>query len=152
MIDQAAELKLLLDERTVIRVLDQWSLAMDQMDWPGVEACLDDEFTLLVPPIVAYAEPLPRAQAVAEIAKRNGSTGGSFHCMPDKQVAIDGDQANVRSRLIGGHWSQDKAAWDISYGLYDLNLVRRREGWKLRKLSLNILFSHGPGIYDQMST
>jgi SnoaL-like domain len=140
----------LLDERAAEQLLDRWSEAMDRKDWDGVEACLASEFTLLAPPVVTYADPKPRAEAVTDIAARNRQVGG-FHCLPTKSVSVNGDRAHVVARLVGGHWSPDKSAWEIAYGFYDIDLVREAGGWRIAKLSIDIQFSHGPGLFKKMA-
>jgi len=150
MTDYAAALARLLDEREAERLLDRWSIATDRNDWKGVEACLAEEFTLLAPPVISYADPKPRAEAIADIAARNSKVGG-FHCVPAKSVTIDGDKAHAVCRLIGGHWSFDKRDWEMAYGFYDIDLVREQGGWRIAKLSIEILFSHGPGLFEKMA-
>jgi hypothetical protein len=140
----------MLDEREAERVLDRWSIAMDRNDWKGVEACIAEEFTLLAPPVVSYADPKPRAQAVADIVARNSKVGG-FHCLPAKSVTIDGDKAHAVCRLLGGHWSFDKLDWEMAYGFYLIDLVREDSRWKLSKLTVEILFSNGTGLIEKMA-
>jgi len=140
----------MLSEREVERVLDRWSIAMDRNDWNEVEDCLASEFTLLAPPVVTYADPKPRSQAVREIAQRNSRVGG-FHCMPAKLVTIEGDRAHAVARLIGGHWSFDKADWEMAYGFYEVDLVREAGSWRMSKLSIQTLFSQGTGLIGKMA-
>lgn len=140
----------LIEERAIERVLDRWSIAMDRNDWDGVEACLAAQFTLLAPPVVTYADPKPRAQAIREIAARNSKVGG-FHCMPGKSITIDGDRAHAITRLIGGHWSSDKTNWEMAYGFYEVDLVREAESWRIAKLSVQTLFSQGTGLFEKMA-
>jgi ketosteroid isomerase-like protein len=140
----------LLEERAVERLLDRWSIAMDRNDWDAVEACLASEFTLLVPPVVTYADPKPRAQAIREIAARNSKVGG-FHSMPAKLVTVEGDRAHATTRLIGGHWSHDKTNWEMAYGFYEVDLVRETGSWRIARLSVQTLFSQGTGLFKQMA-
>lgn len=140
----------LLAERAVERVLDRWSIAMDRNDWDGVEACLASEFTLLAPPVVTYADPKPRSQAVREIAARNSQVGG-FHCMPAKYVTVEGERAHAVTRLIGGHWSFDQTDWEMVYGFYDVDLVCEAGSWRISKLSIQTLFSQGTGLFKKMA-
>jgi hypothetical protein len=140
----------MLDERAAERVLDQWSVAMDRNDWAGVEACLAGEFTLLAPPVVSYADPKPRKQAVADIVARNSKVGG-FHCLPAKTVTIDGDKAHAVCRLLGGHWSFDKIDWEMAYGFYLVDLIREEAQWKISRLTVDVLFSNGTGLFGKMA-
>ena len=71
--------------------------------------------------------------------------------MPTKSVSINGDKAHAVCRLVGGHWSFDKLDWEMAYGFYDIDLVREDGGWRISKLSIEILFSHGPGLFEKMA-
>lgn len=149
-IDSEHEVRLLIEERAICRLIDRWSEAMDQHDWEAVSHCLAEQFCLSVPPYATGTTPKPRATAISEMASRNEGFL-SFHCVTSKSIEISGETARVRGRLVGGQWQMDKSSWEIGFGFYEFDVLYEAAQWLIAGITLRLTFvlePHPRGFLD----
>ena len=123
------DLAALLDEREIIGVGLRYARSIDTRDLDGFLSCFTED--------AAYGMGALRSRGHAEIGRTIHRASKQFsatqHVTTNFEVALDGDQAAMRSSYVATHvW---RAKYDDPYfvmgGFYDDALVRTAHGWRI---------------------
>ena len=137
------------DQFEAKNVVSRFFLAMDRFDWQEISSLIADEIALVAGQYVdGTPNTKPRDQFMAELVERNGGFSlpgsGSFHGDFGHVVTVDGDTAHVRSHFYGSHWVGTGAEHEFhSLGIYEVDLTRAREGWRISQLEIISLRNEG---------
>ncbi|MEV0045595.1 nuclear transport factor 2 family protein [Nocardia rhamnosiphila] len=133
------KLAYLYDRTLISETIHRFFLALDEKDWEAIPTLIDDEFLLSAATVAGEARRLPAAEFVEQLIARNGGFAGTTHLNPGHIVDIDGDTAHVKAHMYCPHWVDDTdEGLFLAYGRYDIDLVRRGNGWRLTDLLIHI--------------
>lgn len=118
-------------------------MAMDDSDWSTVRECIASEITLDVGSL-GRDPAVGRDEYMKRLIERNVGYDLTIHMNPGHIVDIDGDEARLRSHLLGAHGVGDRDAENFwGFGLYDIGLIREAGAWKITRISVNLLKTFG---------
>jgi len=132
------DLAFLLDRAEISDTVMRYFFALDRFDTDAVRATLADPFTLDAGGVVAgpvAAKPLD--EFMAELVERNWGFVATAHLNPNHLIEIDGDRGHVTAYMFGAHIAgpgPEEAFW--GYGIYEIDLIRAGEGWKISRLNI----------------
>jgi len=130
-------------EDTVIRMF----VATDARDWPLVESCFTDPFTLDMTSLAGGAPALTGAhQVTRQWAEGFRTLDQVHHQVGNFQTRIEGARAAVRCYGIAFHYRAAIAAAAKSrtfVGTYEFELVRQAAEWRIGMLKFNLRFIEG---------
>ncbi|MBV6760419.1 nuclear transport factor 2 family protein [Rhodococcus opacus] len=139
-------LQYLLDKSDVADVVKSYFLALDRFDWKAVAGFVADEFMLDSDAPGAAAHPVPRDEYMRTLVERNGGFTATIHLNTGHLVTVDGDNAHVVAHMWAAHavgQEPTDAFW--GYGLYDIDLARSADGWKLTRQRITVVGMGGEG-------
>lgn len=134
----------LLDRAGVSDAVMRYFFALDRFDADAVRAAIADPFTLDAGPFAGPAVPKPADQFMRELVARNWGFAGTIHLNPNHLVEVDGDAASVTAYMWGSHIvgdGPDDCFW--GYGIYEIDLVRDGDGWRMTRLKISPVRSEG---------
>jgi hypothetical protein len=141
-----AQLQLMLDERDIIRVVDDIAVAVDQKDWARARAHFTDQirvdFTSLAggQPAEIAADDLIAGWKRSLFADKR-----SLHMHGNHRVTVNGNSAEIYLHGYAyNHLSSRTGAdlWEV-WGNYQHKLTRTAQGWKVNSFSFNMTYSSG---------
>ena len=141
-----AQLQLMMDERDIIRVVDDIAVAVDQKDWARVRSHFTDkirvDFTSLAggQPAEIAADDLVGAWKKNLFADKR-----SLHMHGNHRVTVKGNQAEIY--LHGYAYNQlvsrtGSDLWEV-WGNYQHRLTKTAQGWKVNSFTFNMTYSQG---------
>ncbi|WP_382306836.1 nuclear transport factor 2 family protein [Herbiconiux sp. UC225_62] len=134
----------LYDRAHISDTINRFFLALDEKDWDAIPPLLADEFLLTAATVAGEPKRLPIPEFMQSLVARNGGFAGTTHLNPDHIITIDGDSAHVKAHMLCPHWSDDTdAGLFVSYGRYDIDLLRSGDGWEMTDLIIRIDGSRG---------
>jgi hypothetical protein len=134
----------LYDRAHISDTINRFFHALDEKDWDAVPPLLANEFLLAAATVAGEPERLPIPEFMQSLIARNGGFAGTTHLNPDHIIDVDGDSAHVKAHMLCPHWSDETdAGLFVSYGRYDIDLVRSGERWVMTDLIIRIDGSRG---------
>jgi hypothetical protein len=130
-------------EDAVVRMF----VATDERDWPTVESCFTEPFTLDMTSMVGGSpvSMTPR-QVAAAWADGFETLDHVHHQVGNLRTSVAGDRARVRCYGVAFHHRAAIAAADKTrtfVGSYDLELARESGRWRISKLEFVLKFIDG---------
>ena len=130
-------------EDTVVRMF----VATDERDWPVLESCFSDPFTLDMTSMVggtpSSITPSEVAQAWADGFKPLDHV---HHQIGNLRTTVEGDQATVRCYGVAFHHRAKVAPGTktrVFVGTYELQLRAKAQSWQITALKFNLKFIDG---------
>ena len=122
-----------IDERALIRIVDQIDRAVDAQDWTRARGYFADRVRVDFSSLSGQPETtIPADDLIAAWAGNLKGSKTSLHLRTNHDVAIDGDRATVRSN--GYAWNRmegnGEPLWEV-WGTYSAEMVRIGDGWKV---------------------
>ncbi|MTD54715.1 nuclear transport factor 2 family protein [Amycolatopsis pithecellobii] len=136
----AEKIAYLYDRSLISDTIHRYFMALDVKDWAAVRDVLDDQFLIDAATVMEkVAEPQPVDEFMAGLIARNGGFLGTTHLNPGHIIEVDGDHAHVRAHMYCPHWvDETDDGMYLAYGRYEIDLVRRGDGWRMTKLLIHI--------------
>lgn len=127
------ELQRLVDERALIRIVDQIDRAVDAQDWERARGYFADRVRVDFSSLSGQPEiTIPAGDLIAGWAGNLKGSKTSLHLRTNHDVAIDGDRATVKSN--GYAWNRMEGngdpLWEV-WGTYTAEMVRSNGGWEV---------------------
>ena len=89
---------------------------------------------------------MPRDEYMRTLKERNGGFTATIHLNPDHLVTVDGDTAHVVAHMWAAHAVGPEPADSFwGYGIYDIHLARKGEGWQLTRQRIDLVGGGGAG-------
>ncbi|MEV7393285.1 nuclear transport factor 2 family protein [Streptomyces sp. NPDC091215] len=136
----------LVDKDQVSDTVKEYFWALDTFDWDSVAELVADEFMLDSDAPGAAPHAVPRDEFMRTLKARNGGFTHTIHINPDHLVTIDGDVATVRAHMWAAHSVGEEPGdtfW--GYGMYEIELVRTPDGWRLTRQKITAVGTGGDG-------
>ena len=134
----------LYDRAQISETINRFFLALDEKDWDAIPPLLADEFLLTAATVTGEPKRLAIPEFMQSLIARNGGFAGTTHLNPDHIIDIAGDSAHVKAHMLCPHWSDDTdAGLFVSYGRYDIDLLRSGDRWVMTDLIIRIDGSRG---------
>jgi hypothetical protein len=134
----------LIDRAAVSDTVARYFFALDRYDADAVRDTIADTFTLDAGQFAAPPAPQPAEEFIAELVERNWGFAGTIHINPNHLVELDGDSAKVTAYMWASHAVGDAPEdcfW--GYGIYEIELVRTDDGWRLSALKIQPVRTEG---------
>jgi hypothetical protein len=142
----------ILDRDAVIQACYRYAAAVDRSARELSDEAFDHYATTMTEDCVVDYGPLGRFESRAEwlaVARGLAERGGLCHHMyANFFVDIDGDVARARFHAQAMHfWPDEPVERQLLVGaaLFDNELRRTPDGWKLTRVQPNVQFLHDPG-------
>ena len=142
---QSGEIRALLDERALIRIVDGIDNAVDAKDWGRARSYFAErigvDFTSLV-----GGEPatITAQQLIEGWASNLKPSKTSLHLRTNHAVTLDGDRATVTSH--GYAWNRMEGngdpLWEV-WGTYEHRLARTADGWVVTAMTFRKTHERG---------
>lgn len=148
-VDQAAALSKLLDEREIQQVLFRYAQALDQKDWALLATCFLES-------AIGEYEMIGRLEGYAAIEKvcRKALEPLSHtqHLIGNVLISVDQDEARSSCYFHAQHVRPDfpGGSMNIIAGRYEDQLVRTDVGWKIRERKLSVLWTSGNAAIHEL--
>jgi hypothetical protein len=130
-------------EDAVIRMF----VATDERDWPTVESCFTEPFTLDMTSMVGGSPVTMTPRQVANAWAEGFETLDSIHHQVGNfQTSVEGHRATVRCYGVAFHHRAAIAAAVKSrtfVGTYEIELSPHSDRWRISKLKFNLKFIEG---------
>jgi hypothetical protein len=142
----------LIDRAAVSDAVMRYFFALDRFDADAVRASIADTFTLDAGPLAPPPVAKPAEEFIDELIARNWGFTATIHINPNHLVEIEGDTATVTAYMWGSQIVGDgpqECFW--GYGIYEIDLVRTPDGWRLSALKVRPFRGEGgepPRIYQ----
>jgi hypothetical protein len=135
----ATKIAYLYDRALISDTIYRFFLALDEKAWDTIPSLIDEQFLLAAATVAGQAQRLPAAEFVTQLVARNGGFAGTTHLNPGHIIDIDGDHAHAKAHMYCPHWVDDTdTGMFLAYGRYDIDLVRRADGWRMTDLLIHI--------------
>jgi SnoaL-like domain len=139
------DLAYLLDRASISDTVMRYFFALDRFDSDAVRATLADPFTLDAGGVLADpVAPKPLDEFIVELVNRNWGFVSTAHINPNHLIEVDGDSAHVTASMFAAHIAgaaADEIFW--GYGIYELDLIRAGEDWKITRLVISPVRAEG---------
>lgn len=131
--DFEAEMRRMLDEEAVKKIILRFGRSLDLGDWPGYRSCFTDmllvDFERLTgtPRILVDADEWTRFADLILSPVRRHHSYFNFH------IDVNGDAASAVWYFTARHWKATDMGASVynQHGWYDGNFVRQDGGWKM---------------------
>ena len=159
---EADALQHVLDRQAIIDVVVQYATGIDHRDWELYASCFTDpcEFDFSrwrgQPPVVTSP-----SEWAAKVRGTNGSFDATQHLSTNHVVRFEGaDDATCVSNMQAQHWfsaarltelgyQADAPRWCTLGGFYTNSIVRRPDGWRIRRCQLDVTWITGdPAVFE----
>ncbi len=137
-------------EDAVIRMF----VATDERDWPTLEGCFTDPFTLDMTSMVGGVPALMSPAQVAQAwAQGFAPLDHVHHQVGNLRTAVTDSQARVRCYGVAFHHRSAAAGLKsrVFVGTYELSLVATGLLWQINRLTFNVKFIDGNLNLEQPS-
>lgn len=140
-----AELRRLVDERALIRIVDQIDRAVDAQDWKLARGYFADRVRVDFSSLSGQPETvIPADELIAGWAGNLKGGKTSLHLRTNHDVSIDGDRAVVKSN--GYAWNRMEGngdpLWEV-WGTYTAEMVRGSRGWAVDAFAFHKMHERG---------
>lgn len=140
-----AMLKLLLDERAISRVLDQYATGVDTCNWALYRTIFTDEVD------IDFSSWDPSAKRTMQVDEWMATVHAVFgfqatqHIITNRSIDVDGDRATCVAYVQAQHFLPNERGENTVTlgGYYTHSLVRSPDGWKICKCKLTITWVTG---------
>lgn len=130
-------------EDTVVRMF----VATDERDWPTLEACFTDPFTLDMTSLVGGSPAAMTPRQVANVwAEGFKPLDHVHHQIGNLQTSVQGTNALVRCHGVALHHRKGVTRGirtRVFVGTYELKLVAGAEHWRISELKFKLKFIDG---------
>ena len=128
-----AELQRLVDERALIRIVDQIDRAVDAQDWKRARGYFAERVRVDFSSLSGQPETtIPADDLIAGWAGNLKGNKTSLHLRTNHDIAINGDRATVKSN--GYAWNRMEGngdpLWEV-WGTYTAEMGRGNDGWEV---------------------
>ena len=136
-------LRMLLDEREVVRAIDRLFIATDERDWAAVRDCFAERVAFEM----TGSEPATRTPDEIAAGWDEGlrHLQAIHHQSGNFRVTVDGDQADAACYGTAWHYLPNESGRNtrVFVGSYDFHLARAGEGWKIDRFRFALKFIDG---------
>lgn len=136
----------LVDEREIIRVVDEIDNAVDAKDWAMCRGYFQNEIDVDFSSLVGGAPAHIRADELVGGWRRSlYADKKSYHMRSNHRVSVNGDRAEVFSKGYAFNQLTSKTGsdlWEV-WGDYRHTLVRTPQGWKVSRMALQVTHARG---------
>lgn len=143
----ALTLQLLIDRAEISDVFSRYAVGIDTRDWALWRTCFTEDVELdatsVFPGLVHHGID----QLVAGTKQAVEGLDATQHIITNHTHDIQGDTAKCTSYLHAQHVYRNNfgGGHHILAGYYKYDMVRTRDGWKIKKYSLTITWGTGDG-------
>lgn len=126
----------------IVDVLNRYAEALDSRDW----ALMEQVFTPDANGTYGGGERIGRGELIANFRRNLGGCGPSQHLLGNYKVEVNGDTARATCRVRVYHTGLGERAKLEPYemwGFYHDELVRTKEGWRIKHRTLTSAISRG---------
>lgn len=136
-----ARLQVLEDKEAIRSVLNQYVMRPDYKDWKGYADLYVEDGVM---GFDQWGDAVGH-EAIAKIVSREEVFEGLQHLMTNMEITLEGDNASVVSRVwFTATPKLSKPKDNFSFGgPYNFTLVKRQDGWKIKEMRLQTMWSNG---------
>ncbi len=141
-----ANLQTLLDEREIIRVVDDIGVAVDQKDWTRVGTHFTEKVRVDFSSLGGGQPAEINSTDLVAAWKRNlFADKRSLHMHGNHRVTIQGNQASIYLHGYAYNHLMSRTGSDLweTWGNYQHSLTRTPQGWKVTSFTFNMTYSRG---------
>jgi hypothetical protein len=136
----------MIDRNAILDTINNYAFGVDLRDWGLFRSVFTDEIEADIRIGDSNGPGATTADAWTEIV-RNGLSGykGTHHMFSNFRINLDGDRASTIVYFQATHYlpnDQGDNHWTLA-GYYNHDLVRTNLGWKIRKYTLNTVWTEG---------
>lgn len=139
----ARTLESLLDRMEIIELLHRYATAIDDRDWARLATCFTDDAVALYGPVLGRREGIAAIEQTCRTSLE--PLDASQHLIGTHEIELDGDRARARCYVHAQHTKAGTPGGDnfVIGATYFDELVRTRDGWRIRQRELRILWQEG---------
>lgn len=136
--------QVLVDRADIIDIANTFAWAIDHERWDEYGACLADELEISLPVTGGWVR-LTREDLVAVARQIYRQLTATQHISANHRVAVTGDEATLVSTLNATHYlgEEHEERLQREVGYYEYRLARTREGWRINRMLMTILWVEG---------
>lgn len=146
-IDKKADVKLqeLIDEREIIKVVNNIGIEADQRNWSAAQNAFAPEVLLDYSSMGAKIETLKPAQIIANWQTVLPGFKVTQHQITNHRVSINGKEAECFSYVTALHYLPVETKNDVwrVVGFYNHHLVKTESGWRVDKMKFTATMIDG---------
>ncbi len=147
----AQELQELRDRAAISDVLIRFACSIDARDWQAYRSCFADSVEIDYRSLIGGEVLAETGDAWTERARHSfAGFEVTQHLSANHVHRVDGDRAHSTAYIRAEHLVTAEGAresWTLG-GSYRADLARRPDGWKIERLALDVLWSHGnPDVF-----
>jgi 3-phenylpropionate/cinnamic acid dioxygenase small subunit len=133
-----SQMQLLLDRTAISDVITKYAVAVDSRDGVALLSCFVDE-------IEVDADSWKADEWVQSLIKNVSGYKSTQHIISNHVMDIAGDEASCKCYVQAVHYlPTDRGdAFRVMGGVYDYQLVRTNDGWKICAYRLTLTWSRG---------
>ena len=125
------------DRYDVGQIIIRYATSVDQRDMDRYGSCFADDVVVAG---FSSGDVVGREAWVGFVEKALGNFDGTHHQITNQEITVDGDRAHMRSYVQATHeLAGDDEHLLILYAIYDDQLVRTSDGWKITRHELERL-------------
>jgi 3-phenylpropionate/cinnamic acid dioxygenase small subunit len=118
------------DEDAITAVLVRYATGIDQRDWDLFRTCFTEDVHAEYDGIDTWTS----ADAITEfMVQAHLGFGPTMHQLSNIVISVDGDRATARTYVHGVLTTADRQSGLHAFGIYDDELVRNPEGWRISR-------------------
>lgn len=118
------------DRADITEVLLRYATGIDRRDWTVFRSAFTEDCVLDYGEIGTF----DGVDAVAEFMDQSHSMAGhTMHRLSNIVIALDGDRATARTYVDGLILAADNASGVNAIGIYDDEIVRTANGWRIAR-------------------
>ena len=139
------DLRVLAEERALIRIADHIDRAVDAQDWKRARGYFADRVRVDFSSLSGQPEStIPADDLIAGWAGNLKGSKTSLHLRTNHEVTVEGDRATVQSN--GYAWNRMEGngdpLWEV-WGTYTHQMVRSGDGWKVDAVAFHKTHERG---------
>lgn len=131
--DVEAELRRMLDEEAIRKIMLRFGRSLDLGDWPGYRSCFTDKLLVDFERLTGQPVVLVDADDWTRFAELILSPVRRHHVYTNFHVDLDGEAASGLWYMTARHWKATDLGASIynQYGWYKADFVRQNGEWKM---------------------
>ena len=131
--DVEAELRRLLDEEAIKKVMLRFGRSLDLGDWPGYRSCFTDKLLVDFERLTGQPKVLVDADEWTRFADLILSPVRRHHVYTNFHIDLDGDVATGLWYMTARHWKATDMGGSVynQYGWYNADFIRDNGDWKM---------------------
>lgn len=139
------------DRTAISDLLIRFAGSIDTRDWAAYRSCFADSIEVDYRSLIGGEVLKVTGAAWTERARQSfAGFDVTWHQSTNHVHRVEGDRAHCTAYLCAEHFVNTEGAresWTLG-GTYRTELIRSREGWKIERLALDVLWSRGnPDVF-----